>query len=312
MQNPNPPTTRLQSLSYYCLYGSLYALSLLPFPVLYALSDLVCFVLFRVVGYRKEVVLKNLRNSFPDKSPAEINRLARDFYHYLCDLFLEMFKTLSISKKSMLRHCRMSPEALAVFNQLAGEGKSLILVCGHYGNWEWAGNTFSLLCSQHLSVIYHPLSSPAFDRLMYTMRTRFGTGLIEMRATFKEMVRMKGSVNATAFIADQTPFPEKAYWTNFLNQDTPIFMGAETIARKLNYPIVYTSVKRERRGYYEIHAELLVAQPSATTEGEISELHTRRLEQDIVSHPEIWLWSHKRWKYTRPKPQPTPQVATLA
>lgn len=292
-----------QKLSYGCLYGLLYLLSLLPFPLLYAVSDFVCFFLFRVFGYRKGVVVKNLQRSFPEKSPEEIDRLAADFFHYLCDLFLEMFKTLSISRESMLRHCRMSPETLALFKKLAEEEKSLILVCGHYGNWEWAGNTFSMLCPQRLSVIYHPLSNPAFDRLMYTMRTRFGTGLIEMNSTFRTMVKQKGTLTATAFIADQTPFPERAYWTRFLNQDTPVFMGPETIARKMNYPIVYTSVQRERRGYYLIHAELLVENPAATAEGEISELHTRRLERDIVSHPEIWLWSHKRWKYSRPVPQ---------
>lgn len=294
-------------MSYYCLYGFLYVLSLLPFPLLYALSSFVCFVLFNIFGYRKKVVLGNLRKAFPDWSPAEIDRLAHEFYSYLCDLFLETFKTLSISKKSMLRHCEMSPEALKVFKDLSDEGKSLILVCGHYGNWEWAGNTFGLLCPQRLSVIYHPLSSPAFDRLMYKMRTRFGNGLIEMNSTFKVMVRQKGTITATAFIADQTPFPERAYWTEFLNQDTPIFMGAETIARKLNYPIVYTSVQRLRRGYYRIHADRLVDKPSHTKEGEISELHTRRLEQDIIADPVIWLWSHKRWKYSRPAPQTAAQ-----
>jgi KDO2-lipid IV(A) lauroyltransferase len=256
--------------------------------------------LFRVFGYRKGIVLTNLRNAFPDKSPADIDRLARNFYSYLCDLFLEIFKTLSISKESMLRHCQMSPEALQLFRELGEEGKSLILVCGHYGNWEWAGNTFSLLCPQRLSVIYHPLSSPAFDHLMYKMRTRFGTGLIEMNATYKMMVRQKGTLTATGFIADQTPFPERAYWTRFLCQDTPVFMGPETIARKLNYPIIYTSVKRLKRGYYRIDAERLVERPAGTADGEISELHTRRLEQDILAHPEIWLWSHKRWKYKRP------------
>jgi Kdo2-lipid IVA lauroyltransferase/acyltransferase len=300
-----------RSLSYSCLYGSLYVLSLLPFPILYALSDFVCFILFHVFGYRKRVVVGNLRKSFPDKSAAEIEQIARSFYSYLCDLFLEMFKTLSISKASMLRHCQMSPEALTVFRELADEGRSLILVCGHYGNWEWAGNTFSLLCSQRLSVIYHPLSSPAFDRLMYTMRTRFGTGLIEMNSTFKVMVKQKGTVTATAFISDQTPFPERAYWTEFLNQDTPIFMGPETIARKLNYPIVYTSVQKLKRGYYRIHAERLVDKPAATRDGEISELHTRRLERDIIAHPEIWLWSHKRWKYSRPVPSVTTPVELL-
>ena len=306
-----PGIKATQKFIYYCLYSLLYALSLLPFPLLYALSDFVCFILFRVFGYRKNVVLTNLRKSFPEKSPAEIERLARRFYSYLCDLFLEMFKTLSISKESMLRHCQMSPEALQLFRELGEEGKSLILVCGHYGNWEWAGNTFSLLCPQRLSVIYHPLSSPAFDHLMYKMRTRFGTGLIEMNATYKMMVRQKGTLTATGFIADQTPFPERAYWTQFLCQDTPVFMGPETIARKLNYPIIYTSVKRLKRGYYRIDAERLVERPAGTADGEISELHTRRLEQDILAHPEVWLWSHKRWKYKRPA-QPLIQQPIIA
>jgi KDO2-lipid IV(A) lauroyltransferase len=301
-----PGNKRLQTLSFYCLYSLLYGLSLLPFPVLYLLSDVVCFMLYHVFGYRKEVVFRNLRNAFPEKSPQEIESLGRTFYSYLCDLFLEMFKTLSISRKSMLRHCEMDPKALALFRELADEGKSLILVSGHYGNWEWAGNTFSLLCPQPLSVIYHPLSSPAFDRLMYKMRTRFGTGLIDMNNTFKVMVKQKGTLTATAFIADQTPQPQRAYWTQFMNQDTPVFLGPETIARKLNYPVVFTAVDRIRRGYYRIYAERLVEEPAATAEGEISELHTRRLEKDIIGHPEIWLWSHRRWKHAKPVPVAEP------
>ena len=201
----------------------------------------------------------------------------------------------------MLRHCTIDPEALALFQDLAAKDQSTILILGHYGNWEWAGNTFSLLCPQPLSIIYHPISSQAFNRLMYHIRTRFGSGLISMNDTFKTMVRQKGTLTATAFIADQTPQPQRAHWMTFLNQDTPVFMGAETIARKLDYPIVYATVKRLRRGYYTIYAERLVEAPAASAEGEISELHTRRLEKDIIAHPEIWLWSHKRWKHARPQ-----------
>jgi KDO2-lipid IV(A) lauroyltransferase len=131
------------------------------------------------------------------------------------------------------------------------------------------------------------------------MRTRFGTGLIEMRNTVRDMMSKRGELNATAFIADQTPPPEGAYWTTFLNQDTPIFWGTEKIARKLNYPVIYVSVKRKKRGRYMIFAETLVAEPARTAEGEISELHTRRLEKDIIDQPEIWLWSHRRWKHKR-------------
>ena len=171
---------------------------------------------------------------------------------------------------------------------------------GHFGNWEWAGNTFSLACRQQLYVIYHPLSNKYFNRLIVSMRTRFGTKLIAMRDTFKDMVKNREEVNATAFIADQTPAPESAFWTTFLNQDTPIFWGTEKIARKMNYPVVYATVKRVSRGYYEIFAETLFEEPKNTTEGEISIAHTRKLEADILQQPEIWLWSHRRWKHQRP------------
>jgi KDO2-lipid IV(A) lauroyltransferase len=292
----------MQRLTYYLIYGALYGLSLLPFPLFYGLSDAVCFLLYRVFGYRKTIIFNNLRNAFPDKDEAAIELLAGRFYRHLCDMFLETFKTLSISRKSMLRHCTMEPETLVLFKELAAQQQSLILILGHYGNWEWAGNTFSILCPQPLSIIYHPISSPAFNRLMYHIRTRFGSGLISMNDTFKTMVRQKGTLTATAFIADQTPQPQRAHWMTFLNQDTPVFTGAEVIARKLNYPIVYCAVKRIRRGYYTIYAERLVEAPATMAEGEITELHTRRLEQDIIARPEYWLWSHKRWKHRRPTP----------
>ena len=172
---------------------------------------------------------------------------------------------------------------------------------GHYGNWEWAGNTFSIMKSQQLYVIYHPLSNKHFDKLMYNMRTRFGTKLYAMKDTMREMIRNRNEVNITAFIADQTPSPEGAYWTTFLNQDTPVFWGTEKIAQKLNYPVIYVTVNRVKRGFYEVNTEYLVMEPKNTKEGEISELHTRKLEKDIIAQPEIWLWSHRRWKYKRNK-----------
>ncbi len=259
-------------------------------------------VLYKLLGYRKGVVLTNLRKSFPEKSEKEIEQIASNYYKYLCDLFLETFKTLTVSRKTMLKHCYFSPQALKVFDDLAAENKSVVLVMGHFGNWEWAGNTFSMQCKHQLYVIYHPIRNKYFDWLMYRMRTRFGTKLIAMKDTFREMLANREELNATAFIADQTPAPENAYWTEFLNQDTPVFKGTELIARKVNYTIVYAKVKRVKRGYYEIFAEVLHDNPKSTTDGEISELHTKKLEQDIIEQPEIWLWSHRRWKHKRPTP----------
>ena len=289
----------MKALTYYISLPFIYLLSILPFPIFYFLCDGFYAILYYVVGYRKKVVLTNLRNSFPHKSEKEIKRLCKDYYHYLCDLIPETFKTLTISKKAMVRRCTIAPEAKAIFDRFHTEGKSIMIVMGHYGNWEWTGNTFSLTCKQKLFVVYHPLKNKYLDGLMYRMRTRFGTGLIPMRETYKDMVRHKTMISATAFIADQTPRPDNAFWTTFLNQDTPVFWGTERIAKKIDFPIVYIAVNRLRRGYYTINAEILTEHPKETADGEISALHTARLEKDINKQPEIWLWTHKRWKHKR-------------
>jgi KDO2-lipid IV(A) lauroyltransferase len=266
---------------------------------LYLVSDFFFLLLYYVIGYRKGLVLENLRNSFPGKTEQELLSIRKKFYRYLCDLFIETFKTLTISPQSMLRHCSMTPASQALFDRYASEGQSIILVMGHQGNWEWAGNTFSLLSKSQLYVIYHPLSNPYMNGLVYKMRTRFRTKLIAMKDTFKEMISRRKEVTVTAFIADQTPHPDNAYWTTFLNQETPVFLGTERIAGKLKFPVVYALVKKVKRGYYEIHAETLIADPANTSEGEITERHTQRLEEDIIRQPETWLWSHRRWKHKR-------------
>ncbi len=289
----------MSAIVYYLILPFLYLIALLPFPLFYLFSDAIYFILYRVIGYRKKVVYENLKNSFPNKSHQELKLIEKKFYHYLCDLFLETLKTLTISKEDAIKRCSLTDNAIRLFDELNHQKKSCILVLGHYGNWEWAGNTFSLLNKQQLYVIYHPLTNKHFDNLMYQLRTRFGTKLYAMKDTMREMIKNRNEVNATAFIADQTPSPEGAYWTTFLNQDTPVFWGTEKIAQKLNFPVIYVSVKRVKRGFYEIDCEYLVADPKNTKEGEISELHTKRLEKDIIAQPEIWLWSHRRWKHKR-------------
>jgi len=292
----------LSAISYYISLPFIYLLSATPFFILYRLSDGVYFVLYRLLGYRKKVVLANLKNSFPEKTEEEINGICKKYYHHLCDLFLEVLKTLTISKKAMIKHCAFDPETKKLLDRLADERKSVILVLGHQGNWEWAGSSFSLLCKQQLYVIYHPLSNKYFNGLMHRIRTRFKGKTITMRDTYKEMLLSKrsGEISATAFLADQTPHPKNGYWTHFLSQETPVFRGTELIAKKLNYPIVYASIKKIKRGYYEIFAEILEEFPTQTSDGMLSELHTRKLEKDIIEQPETWLWSHRRWKHQRP------------
>lgn len=287
------------AIGYYIALPFIYFVSLLPFPVLYLVSDVLFMMVYGLIGYRKEVVLSNLRNSFPERSEKEIRGIAKAFYRWFCDLTLETLKTLTISKASLLQ--RVSFHGSEVLERYASEGRSVILVLGHFGNWELAGARYALLENvPRLYVIYHPLADPYFDGLLYRMRTRSGNRLYTMRETSKAMLRDKDLLTATAFISDQTPSPERAYWTTFLGQDTPVFLGPEVLARKLDQPVLYLSITRPRRGYYNVSVEVLVSAPGSTGDGEITEIHTKRLELDIRNNPELWLWTHRRWKHRRP------------
>jgi len=290
----------LSAIAYYLALPFLYLISLLPFPLMYLLSNGVYVLLYYVIGYRKKVVWTNLKNSFPNKSEQEIKRLQKDFYHYLCDLFLETLKLLTVSKETIWKHGQLTTETMDLLAKYAAQNKPIIIAIGHLGNWEWAGAACSIANKQQPYIIYHPLRNKQFDGLVRRIRTKFGAKLITKKDTIREMLAHKGESSATVFVTDQTAAPESAYWTTFLNQDTPVFRGTAKIAQKLNYPIVYAHIERVKRGYYIMHTETLIEEPAKLSEDEITEMHTRRLEKDIIVQPEIWLWSHRRWKHKRP------------
>lgn len=289
----------MQAIVYYISLPCIYLISLLPFWLLYRVSDFLFVLIYYVFGYRKKVVFTNLRNSFPEKSEKEIKKIARKFYVHFCDLILELPKALTISQKEMTKRCKFGDDTVKLFNTMVDQQKNFIVVMGHFGNWEWPAHTFNILIKHQLYVVYHPLSNKRFGDLMLKIRSRFGARWIPMQDTLRAMIRNKPTLNATAFLADQTPPPEGAYWTTFLNQDTPVFWGTEKIARKLDYPIIYATMRKVGRGYYECFGEILFENPATTKEGEISEKHTRKLEEEILKQPEIWLWSHRRWKHKR-------------
>jgi KDO2-lipid IV(A) lauroyltransferase len=288
----------MQALSFYLTYPLLYLIALLPFPALYAVSD-VLYYLLRLSGYRKKVIFDNLKNAFPSKSLPEIEAISTAYYRYLCDLTLETLKTLRMTEREAREHCVF--HGAEWLDRIYDEKKSFIIVMGHYGNWEWAGPSFTLNTRFQLVVIYRPLSNPYFEKMLSGMRTRFGTRITPVNLTLRDMVsnRSQGLITATAFIADQTASRENAYWTTFLHQDTAVFTGPEKLAVKFNYPVVYMNVRRLRRGYYDVFPELLFAEPKNTTMDEISEAFTKRLEREILIDPSIWLWSHRRWKHKR-------------
>lgn len=286
------------ALGYYLALPFIYGISLLPFPLLYMFSDGLRFVLFTILGYRRKVILTNLRNSFPDKSDAEITKIAHDFHQWFCDLVVETLKTLTISPRVVRE--RVEFVGTEILRDYAAKEQSIIIVLGHFGNWELAGARYSAEPGiPPLYVIYHPLANPHFDRLMLHMRTRHGTRLYKMKEASRDMIRDRELLTATAFIADQTPPPERAYWMTFLNQDTPVFQGTEALSRKLGFPVVYISITRPARGHYRMAVETLVTDPRNTADGVITTSHTHRLEQDIRKYPDLWLWTHRRWKHHR-------------
>lgn len=287
----------MQFILFYLTYPLIYLTASLPFPVLYKISDFFYYII-RLTGYRQKVVLKNLKNSFPEKTAKEIEDISKSYYRYMCDLVLETFKTLTMTEKQAREHCIF--HSTPWLDKMCADKQSFVLVMGHYGNWEWAGPAFTLNTGFQLVVIYRPLSNIYFDRMMIRMRTKFGTRITPVQNTLRDMVANRGKLTATAFIADQTASRKNAHWMTFLNQDTAVFTGPEKLAKKFNYPVVFINVKRLRRGYYEVTPELLVNNPQENSEeGAILELFMKRLEQDIVKEPETWLWSHKRWKHKR-------------
>jgi Kdo2-lipid IVA lauroyltransferase/acyltransferase len=287
----------MQAVLFYIAYPFVYGVASLPFRALYVVSDILYHIL-RLTGYRRKVVLTNLRKSFPEKNEAEIRVLCESYYRYLVDLILETFKTLKMTPEEARERCTFINSPW--LDQLYAEKRSIIIVMGHYGNWEWAGPSFTLNTSFQLVVIYRPLSNPYFEKMMVTMRTKHGTKITPVKNTLRDMVANRGATTATAFIADQTATKKDAYWTTFLHQETAVFTGPEKLAVKFNYPVVFMNVQRPRRGYYSVTPELLFAEPKTASENEIMEAFTQRLEREIKKDPSIWLWSHRRWKHKRP------------
>ncbi|MDX1476685.1 MAG: lysophospholipid acyltransferase family protein [Saprospiraceae bacterium] len=283
---------------YFLSLPFVYLISIQPFWVLYRLSDLVCFILFRMVGYRSSVVIANLRNSFPDKDDAEIRRICARFYQFFCDLIFETIKMLTISRRAVLR--RMTFDGLPVFERYAQERQSVIVAMGHFGNWELAGARFSAEPIHDFCAIYKPLRNPYFDKLLLHSRTRNGSRMYKMNQALRDMVTDKDRLTATIFLADQTPNPaRKTYWTTFLHQDTAMFTGIDQISRKYNMPVIYLSPRRTRRGNYNLHAEVIAERPRELPPFAIIERYVQALERDIYQHPALWLWTHRRWKRKR-------------
>lgn len=279
--------------------GAAKLFAMLPMRVLYIISDLLYPLVYYVIGYRKKIVLQNLRNSFPEKPEKEIEIISKKFYRHFCDILIETVKLFHISADELKRRMKYVDNSALV--EEYQNGKHVLMVVGHYNNWEWASG----LCMQgphHFTSIYKPLTNKYFDELMMKMRTRFGGEMVSMGKVgrvFMNNIR-EGKLTMVNFIADQSPYEaEIQYWTTFLNQETPVFLGIEKIALKTKQPVYFASFKKVKRGYYEVTVEKLCNDCNELAPHELTEMHVRKMEELIKEDPQYWLWSHRRWKSKR-------------
>ena len=272
-------------------------ISKLPFSILYLIADLLFFLLFYVAKYRRKVTQTNLLNTFPDKSVEERRSIEKKYYRFLADMIMESLKMNSISPDEVRLRCRLiNPEEV---QKHYDNGRSVLLASGHYANWEWGNLALALNFKEKLLVIFKPLTDKEFGEYLNTMRARFGAVMVPMKLTLRRIIELKNEKYMFGFASDQTPtLHESQYFTNFLNQPTAVFLGLEKISKTTNHPVVFLHIDRVGRGFYEYTFTTLVEDPGTTSEYEITDLHTQKLEGIIRAKPELWLWSHKRWKFT--------------
>ncbi|SDZ91559.1 KDO2-lipid IV(A) lauroyltransferase [Arachidicoccus rhizosphaerae] len=281
---------------YYLVYGLLYLISLLPFRVLYGISDLAAFILHRIIRYRKPVVLHNLQIAFPEKTAPERKAIAEQFYYRFTDNFVELIKLISLPAKAIRRrfHCED-----ALLKELYQQGLSVDFVLGHFFNWEWCNLAYSLNNPYTQLVVYAHVSSPVAQRLMQRIRVRFGTVLIDSKK-FKEQYKPYASERkAFVLVADQNPrFLKSAYWLPFFGRLTPFAKGPDANSRLMNNAVVYCSIKRIKRGYYTTRLSCLTRAAGHLPKGSITLQTAALLEKTIEEDPPGYLWSHRRFKHT--------------
>lgn len=274
--------------------------SKLPFPLLYLKSDAIRFILYHIVRYRRKVVFENLRNAFPEKSEREIRKIAWQFYRNLCDLILEVIKVPGVRLEKIKK--RMFVRNYELIDFYLKQGRSIICVSGHCGNWEWLSAVLSTYPDFEGIGATKPISDPFFHKYINRLRTYYSGrgGPVDHKVLLREMIKRKDQPLLTLMVGDQTPTKgEIQYWTTFLNQETAVFLGAEKLAKALDHVVVFFDIQRVKRGHYEIVVQLITDKPKETADNEITEAHVRILEECIRRSPDNWLWSHRRWKHKR-------------
>ncbi|WP_028897060.1 lysophospholipid acyltransferase family protein [Prevotella sp. HUN102] len=288
-------------MAYGLAYGFWYLMSLLPFPVLYLLSDFLYLLVARVVKYRHRVIWKNLTESFPEKSEKELRDLEKGFYHWFCDYLVETIKLMTMSPSSLRKRMRFT--GMEQFNEVLNNGESCAIYLGHYCNWEWI-TSLPYWIPEHVQCceLYHPLENEYFDKLFKYVRERQNALCIPMQESLRKILEFKRGNKSlvVGYIADQVPLWWNIHhWVDFLHHDTPVLTGAERIVKHTRQACFYGDVRRVKRGYYECEMKLMMLNPKEAEEFELTDIYFRMLEKTIRRDPVCYLWSHNRWKRTR-------------
>jgi len=292
----------MQFLAYIVLYPFLWLISILPFRVLYIISDLVYILIYHVIGYRKKVVSANLHLAFPDKTDDEIKIIRKKFYHHLCDMLLESIKSITISEAEMKkRYVFKNVEAV---HKLEKENKSIVLFMGHYASWEWV-----FILQKHVNhmgyAVYKQLSNKYFDALVKRIRAKYKSYLITTKETFPTLIQAKQNNQLTlnGFVFDQSPKLDRAvHWQYFMGVKVPVHVGAEILAKRLEMATLFLKVKKIKRGYYEATIMDIIKDSKNMEDFKITDTYLKHVEEEILEAPEFYLWTHKRWKHANNAP----------
>ncbi|MGB0999709.1 MAG: lysophospholipid acyltransferase family protein [Flavobacteriales bacterium] len=267
-----------------------------PFWLLYFLSDFSYFFVYKLFGYRTKVVRTNLKLSFPNASDLDLKAYERAFYKHFFDVIVETLKCESITEKEL--RTRMVCENLETIEALLAQNQSAIIITGHYNNWEWAGRRFILDTQGKACIAYKRISNPEIEDYTLQSRLRFGGSVVVMEQFLRHVIKHRKQGIYPVLIADQTPHKDKIEFTTpFLNQETAVYLGGEKLTKSLKFPAYFMSVKKLKRGHYSYRLDLL--DETSGDDFELTKLHTQKLEEQIQQEPAYWLWSHRRWKYTR-------------
>ena len=287
----------MQLLVYVLVYPILWIISIIPTRVLYVFSDIIFVLVYHIIRYRRKVVNENLKLVFPEKSEQEIQSICKKFYHHFCDMLVEAIKSISISEAELKK--RWVPTNIDVIREFEKQNKSIVLVLGHYASWEWI-----FILQRHMSfkgyAIYKRLENKYFDALFKRTRAKYNTFLITTKEAIPVLLKSKigGELAMNGFVADQSPKLHKTYyWNKFMGIKVPMHIGAETIAKRLDMPVVFCKVKKVKRGFYEASFQTITETPKEFKNYDITHAFMKLVEKQIHEAPEYYLWTHKRWKH---------------